>query len=403
MIYKKVILILSLLTNQNYLICKKAFVAVPITDLVGNQLKTGKKKPYQTYKTLPLESIKGSSYCKRIHQLLFNETVEIIEETKKEVKVKISNAFYVDKNGNPQTTYWARKKDFVTFDQLKKCNLDKSCIPKPISYNVKNFQEHNKDVITLTFPFFDKKTNNTFSAGTRIVKAKKQNKKKHFNVFVFDKKNFIFKKTLIPKKLCCDNSQKNNLQKRQDFLHLLKKWTHLQQGFIPYVWGGCSFTHLCNHNKIVQIKCKSNSPNPATIYMRKNFNHTPIPGFDCSGLVCRAAQICNIPYFYKNTTTIGKFLDEVHNIKQLKNGDLIVYSGHVMIVSDIKNNKIIEARTNEYGCGKVQEVSLQNAFKDIATYVDIFEHQKQNKTLYRINKNRNAVQAIKNIKFRKLI
>jgi len=433
---------------------------VPVTDLVGsplvgsplvgsplvgspqvkNSIASNKKskhssyeayKTYETYENLPLEA-KEVFYCKRIHQLLFNETVEILEETKKEVKIKILNSFYSDKYGIKQSTYWARKKDFILFDKLKKKKLDLSYIPHPIRYNQTNIK-NNKNIITLKLPFFDKITDQTYSAGTRFVIApfifpslfspilssdKSQYSTNNFSnnpfeikVYIFDKKSLSFKTTLIPKNIYVHNTQNSNTEKRKSFISLLKSWANSDDGFIPYVWGGCSFTHLCKEkykekckeNKTSQIHKKSKSGKDITIYIKKDFKTNPIPGIDCSGLVLRATQICNIPYFYKNSSTANKRLKKVNNIKDLKNGDLIFYSGHIIVVSDKKNNKIIEAKTIKHGYGKVHEISLEEAFDGIKTYEDLFKIKKQKKVLKRKNKDGTIVQTKKKFNFLKLI
>ncbi|KKP27251.1 MAG: hypothetical protein UR12_C0029G0006 [candidate division TM6 bacterium GW2011_GWF2_30_66] len=414
--YAKILLVFlsSILFCQKSLCdSQKAFVSVPIADLTGdylngyrfnrlhlnglhldkNNLDIKKNNKYQTYETLPLESKKGTSNCKRINQALFNEIVEIISEKDNQVQVKTLNTFY--QNQNPETKlitnqsiYWAKKDNFILFEDLEKAYLDKNLIPKAIKYSSKNIEKANKNTVTLKLPFYDKVTNKTYSAGTRFVKTGKTQTKKYIQVFIFDPANgnsklYTFKKTEIPLELCANHSKnKNNLTsknanklKREEFLEILKNWANIKNGFIPYVWGGSSYTQVCNKNKIAfdpEFK----------VYTRPEFNlaanrefatrEFATPGLDCSGLVARAAQICNIPYFYKNTLTARNNLTKIASLKDLKNGDLIIYNGHIIVVSDIKNNKIIEARTNEHGCGRVHEVVLSDVFYNIKTYQDLF-------------------------------
>jgi len=369
---------------------KKALVCVPIADLVGQPMSNlyKSKSPSQMYRQMPLESKRATFGCPRLHQLLFNEMVEIVYEGDQEIKVKIPHFFYVT-YANPQQkncTFWAQKKDFISFDQLKNYNLDSKFIPKPIQFEA--FHISHDNTITLKHPFYDKKTRQTFSAGTRFIVCKKSNK--HFKITIFDPKKSKFIKISIPKKLCFENG--NN---RAKLVKLAKEWAHLPNGFIPYVWGGCSFAKPCTTKKVIKSYI-GNTP----IFIRENYNQYPATGFDCVGLIARAAQICNIPFFFKNTTTVEKFLKSVTNYNNIEEGDIVWYRGHVMIVSDLKNNKIIEARTNEYGCGKVQEISLNKAFKSIETFEQLF--RQKDKGIKRLNMHGKVVANIKNLKIFKL-
>jgi len=389
--------LLFLLIPPVYPASKKAFVAVPVVDLVGNRCKN--------YNSFPLESKKESFLCPRIHQLLFNEVVQILETTKTEAKVKISNLFYVTKKNpkNPQDTYWTQKKNLILFDQLKKKGLQLKYIPEPIQYSSPNMYQVNKNTITIKFPFYDPITKQLFSAGTRFIKTD-TGATENYTVFVFDKKSFTFKKTNIPTHICFSNEPKSNAQKRDDFVTMVKQWANLQKGFIPYVWGGCSFTRSCQKNNIVTITCKDKKQDKMVpIFIRPDYTKSPMTGLDCSGIIARAAQLCNIPYFYKNTTTAEQYLKKLKDLKTVENGDLLFYSGHIMIVSDKKNNKVVEARTNGYGCGKVQEIPLCKVFKEIESYDDLCTLKKNKKPLYRLDKNGNIVKSIKSFDFLKLI
>ena len=397
----------SILSHNNPI---KAFVVVPVVDLVGKPLCLGRKKenPYMRYDNLPLQSNVGSPCCMRLHQLVFNDVVEILESTTHEVKVKISNAFYVTRNNikYPQNIYWADKKNFITFNQLKKCGISTVCIPKSIHYKHRDFAKSNENIITLKLPFYDPTTEQTFSAGTRFVRTKKTASltslldlnDKQVEVFVFDKSDYRCKKIRIPRIICQAYNAKNNQEKRKNFINLVKTWANLYGGFIPYVWGGCSFTNICKKDDIV-AKVYQGVP----VYVRPSYKHVLLAGLDCSGLVIRAAQTCGIAYFCKNTFTITQYLPKIHTIKELNNGDLLVYNGHVQIVSDIKNNKLIEARTNKYGCGKIQEMSLCDVFKGVTSYKQLFASKKERKGLKRMDLQGNPVQNIYDFDFFKLL
>lgn len=98
--------------------------------------------------------------------------------------------------------------------------------------------------------------------------------------------------------------------------------------------------------------------------------NNPQHGFDCSGLVLRAAQIAGFNYFCKNTTTIGLELSECDN--PLEEGDLILVKGHVMVITNLQNNTLIDAfsYSNSYGC--VREIALSDAFEGLTTYDELY-------------------------------
>ena len=69
----------------------------------------------------------------------------------------------------------------------------------------------------------------------------------------------------------------------------------------------------------------------------------------------------------------------------LQEGDLIWFPGHVIIVSNITDNMIIEARGYAAGCGKVHEIPLANLFRDMKTYDDLLNAYFSGKRLILLN------------------
>lgn len=460
---------------------ERALVIVPVIDLVGDYISEENKKlsKFNSYDNFPLQSCKGTSFCKRINQAIFNETIEILQEKGDQVQVKTLNTFFLSpiksdltntdsKSYAQKSTYWAKKENLLFYKEFKKYGspeeFEDIAIPKAISYSEKNIIQANKNVVTLKSPFHDNITGLTFSAGTRFVKANNrdiaktgdisQNKdlEKYEEVFIINPKFFDtakkqepnmsknkqeltgkkekelackqeltgkqekelnskqeltnnkalennknILKILIPKELCAKNSDNQESQdKRQEFLEIVKNWANIKDGFIPYVWGGCSFIQICKNEKITKEQ-------ELPVFTRPEFNYNPLPGLDCSGLVARAAQICNIPYYYKNTFTAKNYLNKIEHLQNLQNGDLIIYNGHIVIISDIKNNKIIEARTNEYGAGKVQEICLDKIFANTKTFEDLFKAKNSGIKIERIDTKGQTSEIISGLDFYCLI
>ena len=116
---------------------QKAVIIVPVADLVGQPMKSfyKNKKPTSSYAELPWAASGADHFlvCPRLHQALFNEVVELCEEFGQEARIRLSNIYYTTmKNTTPQRDYWVLRKHVMTFDELKKHNVDLSTIPQPI-------------------------------------------------------------------------------------------------------------------------------------------------------------------------------------------------------------------------------------------------------------------------------
>ncbi len=94
----------------------------------------------------------------------------------------------------------------------------------------------------------------------------------------------------------------------------------------------------------------------------------PHCGFDCSGLILRAAQIVGLHYYFKNTTTLGLSLEDLEDDDSLQEGDLILMPGHVVIVGDVERNDLIEAAGHGAGFGAVHTISLAKRIAPIKDY-----------------------------------
>ncbi len=129
----------------------------------------------------------------------------------------------------------------------------------------------------------------------------------------------------------------------------------------------------------------------------------PASGADCSGMLLTAAQSAGISYFSKNTKALvhdhGKLLKKGEKIEK---GDLIYYFGHVMVVSDLEKSLLIEAIGYEAGYGKVQEISLAQAFSHIKTYDDLMQAYRSKRFLKRLNSQGKPYRSVHGVKLFKL-
>lgn len=398
------IYLLFIVAMYHTMYAQKALVIVPVADLIGSSIQHF--YPHVSiedgYKMLPLCGGNTNTYdsCPRVHQLLFNETVTILETRGQEVRVEIPHFFYITRlTNNPQCTYWMLKKNLVTFNQLEKQKIDLDKIPNTPSFKNKTINTGN--TATLTMPFTDPTTKQTFSAGTRFVIAPMSDKQSsNIAAFAFDQKSKNLKKISIPRTIIIQQATTHAQQVKQ-FVDLLEQWANNKEGFIPYVWGGCSFTHTSNGTYCQKETMINNSKH--SYFHLDDYTRSPKTGMDCANMIGRAAQLCDIPYYLKNSFTVASCLKPLQKDEKLECGDIIWINGHVMVVSNIEKNMMIEARSClSDGQGQLQEIALNKAFKDISNYDQLIDICINKKPLYRIGKKGNVEKRIDSCKLFKL-
>ena len=362
---------------------ERAWICVPVADLIGQRMSsiTPEQPILHGYSSMPHYG-KGGWACPRIGQALFGQEVELNKIDGNEALIGIKNLFY-ESQEKKQNQYWTLKESIVTQNQLRKANIDLSKLPLPIDFNSPSKILHHS--VTLNEPW------KGYSVGTRFVRIPTQDTKNFYCVYKLNPKLMKMKKEVIPKKLCIIHThQKSILEKRQCFVNLLKRWAHRDAGFIPYVWGGFSIRSTCKQDSfILDKRDNGNKEEIRTTRPEKDHEH-PKSGLDCSGLIALAAQCCGMPYYYKNTTTIGKHLKELQPTDTIQAGDLIWFRGHVLAISSLAPARVIESRgytLKRYapGCGKVHEIALEKVFKDMKTIEQLRADFFEGKPLQRID------------------
>lgn len=361
-----------------------ALIVVPVADLVGEPYKND-----HDYWKLPICGLpQPSTNCLRLHQALFNERVLVIEEKKHQVYIEIPNLYYIRHDAKqPQKRYWTHKKNVATLASLERKKADLSKVPPALTTHERTILP-DATIASLMHPWHDALNKQTYSAGTRFVRAPEHDTQTSYAVYVIEPQTGNFHEGLVSKERAFIHDKPlSGLQQRQAFVQLLKAWAYDSTGSIPYVWGGASFTQCA-------LEPFASSENNA-FYLYPDLPQPIKTGFDCSGLISRAAQIVGIPYYYKNTATLNARLEPLKKNQKLQVGDLIWVPGHVMVVSDIKNNLVIEARSYNHGYGKVQEVPLQTIFKNIASYKKLVEHFHNKKPIQRLNSQGEVMETFK--------
>jgi hypothetical protein len=370
----------------------KAVVSVPVTDAATRPLKTlsATKTVHQLYKELPLASYNLND-CYRTHQFLFNEIVTIKRQTRDEVECSLDNFFYIDDNGRSCNSFWTLKKNIMPLSVWKhKKGLD--CIPAPYCAEKRDICSH-KGCVTLSWPWYDPITQQSYSAGTRFVRQKAQDTQTRYAVTIPDFKKYGTKVGYVPKEYAILAFAKTPQDSLAFFVKLLKKWAHNPTGVMGYVWGGCSFIKSYQDTTFALVPDTS-TDKKIKVWQRSEDSERPFTGCECSALVLRVAQLCGMPYFYRNTATLSKYLRPLEKHEKLEEGDLIWYSGHVQIVSDLTYNKLIESVGYQSGYGKLHEISLHKVFQGIKTYRDLIDAYHNKKQLKRIDSKNKPIRTI---------
>ncbi len=92
-------LALCTLTCFNTYTSQKAVINVPIADLLGQSITTMRpnESPHTAYHAIAFcgGQINSTYACPRLHQLLYNDIIDVIKTTDDEAQIRIAHAFYV--------------------------------------------------------------------------------------------------------------------------------------------------------------------------------------------------------------------------------------------------------------------------------------------------------------------
>ncbi|MBA2306686.1 hypothetical protein H0W26_00970 [Candidatus Dependentiae bacterium] len=372
-----------------------ALVRVPSTDLSLGRLSRSSSFPNAYYNEFPCAPDKGLGVSFRFHQLKFNELVKVRTHVGPEVECEFQHFFYRGHDKKQYNRAWVLKRDLVFLKDLPSKDL-LSHIPPLYKMN-DHVSRYNKNVLTLTVPWLDRTTVNTYSAGTRFMRSPSKDTKTSYGIFVIEGTSLKSSVKFVPRVSALVSYPQNSSQAAALFVRLLKQWAHDKDGIIPYVFGGCSYKR-----KIIpqgfSLVSKIRSGEQISYWQRKNLQPQSLSGFDCSSMILCAAQICGIPYFYKNSFTLYHSMEMLKKDEKLKEGDIIWYSGHVMVVSDIQKNLLIEAVGYEAGYGRVHEISIDKVFKQISTYAELVTAYQKETPLERLHSSGRPLKAVYEVK-----
>lgn len=275
-------------------------------------------------------------------QLLFNTIVNTLKETPHEAMIEVGHLFYeIEPDDSYKNIFWIPKKSLLFLDHVNE--VTRQSFPKPLSFTQHYWNDNH--VIVLTLPWKSSK-NFWYSVGTRFVRDPQHDTGKGYAVIIRHPHHIHAQHEEIPKSHAMIEGTIPQVQKRNAMIQLIRKWIRFAERYndcIPYVWGGSSFAFGQKQKK-------------------------PLRGFDCSSLIVRSAQMVSVPLAGKTSMMMEKTLKPLTKTDKLEVGDIIWRPGHVILISDLKNNKIIQARGYESGYGCVYESKLSDYFEGIKTF-----------------------------------
>ncbi|MBP6870287.1 C40 family peptidase [Candidatus Babeliales bacterium] len=288
------------------------------------------------------------SNCHRAHQGLYNEIVDCLEVRGDAVRVVFCNVKYNLSDDPNKNSFWMHKRNLVPLEELD--SAFKQFIP--------DTQYGLKSTLVLTYPW------KNFSVGTRFQRRAQDDTESHYGIEFIDFDHNEIMSDVVPVDSALEEIVQNEQATRKLFVgnlsNLIDRVARTEK-VIAFVWGGSSFRSGYKNKDFY----KENDA-----WHRSELKN-PYTGYDCSELVLRMAQIAGINFPWKTTLAIEQAQRKLTEEDTLENGDLLWFSGFVMIVSDVKNNELIESRGYNSGYGRVQKIKLEQVFEGITTYDDL--------------------------------
>lgn len=357
----------------------QAFCTIPVADVVGTPLDT-----IDMYHQLPWDYIGSTENCPRLDQLLLHEQVTVLNERDGQACIELPTSIFYDQITNEMSSlFWV---PITTLTRLSRENSNKTP-----SYDTASgkFTNH---VVTLAQPWYDTKLQQTLSAGTNFVVINAApplpiQKKLAHTLPVWRYNNAVqrYEHIELPTASILDQSIKRTHQEQRKLMVHIARTIVRGMGKVPYTWGGASYT--VRYNPMIWTTASSTIGPSNNLVRIIDIPIIPVvkTGFDCSGLIRRTARMAGIPIHAKNSTTLKMTLESLKTGEQLEIGDIIFIPGHVMIVSDIAQAKLIEARGALHDYGYVHEIPLSHEFKDVTSYEQLIKAHLDQEQVTRID------------------
>ncbi len=297
--------------------------------------------------------------CPRAHQGLFNEVLDCIQEQDGYVQIAYGHVTY--KTDGTPSTFWTYADGVKPLAEFEKADLALA-IPHP--------EYAQEPTIVLTYPW------KNFSLGTRLRHLPQYDTADMYAVVWPDYAKNEVAVDFVPREDALQEIKQDAQSTRQRFVALINGLINRveksgENNVIPYVWGGSSFLKPYRQDNFYKDD---------GVWHRDEMRN-PYTGYDCSELIMRMAQIAGINFPWKTTSAIKHAQRKLTRDDQLEAGDIIWVQGHVMAVSNIERNEMIEARGYGAGYGCVHRITLDNVFVEVKNYSDLLERYYADQTI----------------------
>lgn len=353
----------------------QAVCVVPVAEMTGQAFT----EP-TAYNAMAWDYVNPATACPRLDQLLFHEVVTVLQEENGQLCIRAPERIY--QPATERGIFWLPKK------ALRAMRPEwRNKIPR---YNQATGQFYNA-VVTLQKPWRHATTGTTYSAGTHFVLCQQQPANNDTTaVWCYNQQTRQPTCITVPTDYIVYQKKRTALQQRQLLIAIARQWI-TEQGFIPYVSGGCSYTERMPELRWKNERSSLEEPYGGTVRILVDAAGNPLPytvkiGCDCSGLIRQLARIAGIPLSAKNSVAMLQMLQHLPPTDTLQEGDIIYIKGHVMLVADRQQGTLIEARGRLHGYGYVQEIPLHEEFAGITSYAQLEEHYQNNIPVKRINR-----------------
>jgi hypothetical protein len=350
----------SVFIFSSFFICHISHL-VCCTHNVNHQIAIINKPVVDFFQKIPLDpTIIGVSpelkECPRDHQGIYNEAFCATRRGKHSFTIT-SPAI---KNGNDQEISFKIESEHATL-------IDSG---NPLIKAIPIFNP-DKKIITLLYPW------GGYSIGTQFVAKASDQFNECYSILIPQFDTHTIREEQIPHIMTTECLPPDNNPKKQflDCVKKIVKTTRLANYTIPYVWGGSSFVANQNDHPFYL------NPDDGNWHLDRVEKTMPYTGFDCSALIWRALHMIKKPLPWRNTGAMSKNYKPVMTYKELQNGDLFWFPGHIVIVADKEKNTIIQAHGYTNGYGKMYKTTLKEFFNEVNSFYELFQYSKSGKPL----------------------
>lgn len=391
-LFAKLVLVLALIVMVPVCCAYQAFVVVPVSNVTGAPLSAlSEEELAHKYQTMGCSWNTVKDEIPRIHQVLFNQRVEVTDIRDGLAKITVPNVFAINPKTSPLNPFsrqkfsgWMLAQDLVAVDDVLSQSI-------PSSIDAFNFVPSSKHIVALVSPWQNQLDGQIYSIGTRFMRDFNDTQDE-FGVLWYDKNQKNFRRAVLARSLCYVQGCESFAQRRAHMVELANRLVDAKDTAIPYVWGGGSV----------------GLPATGAPELRQDGGGwvwpsavMPFMGSDCSYLVVLLSQVFELPYFCKNTTTLACYTAPIAINESVREGDIVWYRvgriGHIMMVSNVERAEFIENQGYiNGGAGRLRRGTLTQRFADAKTYAELLSRMRLGKTVGLMRKG-NVVQEIKTL------